>query len=480
MKFNIYFSGLMLFLLPALSTAASWSPIIGIPEPSFGIEEEPPALPSPWTTEQPGFYYVCSNCAGSGNQSYGTPAAPRRNIPTGLSSGDVVVLAGSNNGASINFSCSVNSPCFLIADTSNPPTMTGYTTFGGNYYIVDGVHVGVPSNYSGSTMRLSGSHGAFRNGRVTGQLNNGGAGTGGDNIVIFNSEITDNGNVNASGDQDRHGLKVGGNNIWIIANEFARNSGDGIQVGGIGTRANVHHIYIGGNVSHGNKQTGFWVKEAQHVIVSQNLAYDHKPSGSSQGEGFGGQYDPQFVWFIFNESRNNTGGIGFKSSNNGNGDDFYIVGNFIHDNISSNFRSGDGWSIASIFSWNRASLTIVNNTIHANSGGIHLNGNTGSAAIYNNSITQMQASGAQAILVPDSRDIEVMEANALDGDQTIDQGVDPMSSNDPYAVFQAQYGIDIQVDFEGKNRPIRAWDIGAYESQSATGSRPRPPELSVE
>lgn len=479
MKFTSCIFGLFLSLTPVLSIAATWTPIIGIPEPSFGFEEEPPALPSPWTSEQAGFYYVCGSCGGSGNQSYGTPNSPRGSLPSSLSAGDVVVLAGSNDGDSINFSCTAAAPCFIVADPNNPPSMTGYTTFGGDYYVVDGVHVGVPSNYSGSTMRLGGSHGAFRNGSITGQLSNGGGGTNGDNLVIYNNQIVDNGDANASNDQDRHGLKIGGSYIWIIGNEFARNSGDGVQVGDIGTRNSVHHIYIGGNVAHDNKQTGFWVKESHDVIISQNLSYGHEPSGSSQGEGFGGQYDPQYVWYLYNESRDNSGGIGFKSSNNGDGDNFYVVGNYIHDNVG-NFNANDSWSIASVFSWNHASIIIANNTITGNSGGINLNGNTGAAAIYNNAILDMQSSGARAVFAEDQGDVQFESANAEDGDQLIDTGVAPPGSADPYAEFQARYGMDIQVDIEGKSRPIRAWDIGAFESQDAAGPKPLPPQLDAE
>lgn len=480
MKIFIFIAGLAVYLLPSLASAGTWSPIAGIPMPPFGIAEEVPTAPAPWSDEVSGFYYVCPTCSGSGDFDFGTPAAPRNRAPRAISGGEVIMLAGDNNGGSYEFSCSSDSPCYMVGDPANPPTMIGNTNFGGSYYIIDGVSVTVPSNYSGGTMRMSGSYGVFRNGRVSGTPNNGGASTKGSYHLLLNNQIVDNGDVGATSDQDRHGLKVGGNHIWIIGNEFARNSGDGIQVGGVGTRDSVHHIYIGGNVSHGNKQTGFWVKEAQHVVISENLAYDHKPSGSSSGEGFGGQYDPTFVWFIFNESRDNIGGIGFKSGNNGAGTNFYVIGNYIHNNINSNYSPNDGWTLSSIFSWNQADITIVNNTIIGNSGGINLNGRTGPATIYNNTIMQMQTAGAVAVLVPDSDDIEFLGSNAMDGDQTVDSGIDPLSSNDPYTIFQTQYGMDIHVDFDGNIRPIRQWDIGAYELQSATGPRPNPPELRIE
>ena len=459
-----------------LAVADTWNPIPGIPSPPFGVIEEPPALPAPWDNETSGFYYVCANCPGSGNRTYGTPSAPRNSLPSNPSSGDVIVLAGQYSSVDYRFSCSANAPCFLLGDPSNPPTISGESSFGGSYYIVDGVHATL-GNASGSTLGLSGDHGAFRNGRITGNANYGGAWTDGSYLVLMNNQIVDNGDVNASNDQDRHGVKVYGNNVWIVGNELARNSGDGIQVGDIGTRNGISHIYVGGNVAHDNKQTGIWVKEAQHVIVSSNLSYGHEPSGSSDGEGMGGQYDPQWVWFLFNEIRDNTGGIGFKSSNNGAGRNFYVVGNYIHNNLNPFYSPNDAWTQASVASWNNADLTIVNNTIDGNTGGINLNGNTGSTYIYNNAITNMQHPNAKAIFAADPGDVDFEQANAGDGQQVIDTGVTPPAARNPYQIFAAQYGIEIQVDFDRKSRPIRQWDIGAYESNDEAGPRPKAPVL---
>lgn len=476
---------LLLFILLWVATgqsagAGTWTPIVGIPEPPFGIVEEPPALPANWTSDVSGFYYVCPSCANATNVGLGSPVAPLRDIPGNVAGGEVVVLAGGLNGGSFNYSCSKTMPCYFVADSANPPVMSGATTFNGSYVIVDGLHVTLPQGVSGSTLGLGGDHVVFRNGRISGNLASGGGGCEGSFHVFYNNDISDNGDVNASNDQDRHGLKVGGNNIWIIGNRFTRNSGDGVQVGDIGTRASTYNIYIGGNIAHGNKQTGFWVKEAEHVIISQNLAYNHVPSGSSSGEGFGGQYDPRWVWFLFNESRNNTGGIGFKSSNNGGGSNFYVIGNYVHDNSFAEFDPNNAWSISSIFSWNGADITIANNSIDANTGGINLNGNTGSAYIYNNAITGLINNAAQPVNIPDQRDVAFQAANSVDGQGVVDQGVPPPTSKDPYSIFQSQYGLSILVDFDGQPRPVQQWDIGAFESQGPAGPKPNPPVLTID
>src|SRR5471032_1854660 len=84
------------FLGPTVNAQAQWTPPIGIPAPSFGVNDVAPASPSPWTTAVPGFYYV--NATGTGatdsNNPYGTPAKPRVTIPTVLPAGAVVELHG--------------------------------------------------------------------------------------------------------------------------------------------------------------------------------------------------------------------------------------------------------------------------------------------------------------------------------------------------------------------------------------------------
>src|SRR5947207_353141 len=82
--------------MTAPAAATDWSPPLGIPSPSFGIFETAPESPNPWTAGTPGFYYVDATKSGSTDSSnaYGTPARPRRTIPTDLPAGSVVELHG--------------------------------------------------------------------------------------------------------------------------------------------------------------------------------------------------------------------------------------------------------------------------------------------------------------------------------------------------------------------------------------------------
>jgi hypothetical protein len=88
--------------------------------------------------------------------------------------------------------------------------------------------------------------------------------------------------------------------LWVVDNQIYRNSGDGIQINAQDTMvASTHHIYVGRNVSHHNKQSGFWVKSAADVIFSQNESYGHRPSNSSLGQGMAAA-GPDWVWFLYN------------------------------------------------------------------------------------------------------------------------------------------------------------------------------------
>ena len=65
-------------------------------------------------------------------------------------------------------------------------------------------------------------------------------------------------------------------------------------------QATTHHIYVGRNTSHHNKQSGFWTKQAVDVIFSQNVAYAHYVQQFLAGRGHRLAVRPVIVWFIVN------------------------------------------------------------------------------------------------------------------------------------------------------------------------------------
>ncbi len=84
--------GLILF---PTAVFAAWQPPIGIPYPSFGIEEASPASPSPWTSPQSGWYFVCPTCSGATDTSNpnGYAGRPRLTIPSPLAARVAVGVA---------------------------------------------------------------------------------------------------------------------------------------------------------------------------------------------------------------------------------------------------------------------------------------------------------------------------------------------------------------------------------------------------
>jgi len=92
------------------TASGAWTPPIGIPAPAFGINEIAPAAPNPWTVATAGFYYVdaTKTAATDSGNPYGTPAKPRKTIPTQLPAGAVVELHGT-------YDASHSSPATIVA-----------------------------------------------------------------------------------------------------------------------------------------------------------------------------------------------------------------------------------------------------------------------------------------------------------------------------------------------------------------------------
>ena len=266
-------SGLALAVLltfhPAVA-AQSWEPPLGIPAPPFGITQTAPASPSPWTSSVAGFYYVDASAAASTDSGnpYGTPGLPRKTIPTSLPAGSVVELRGlytrsqeSPNGIVANGT--VGSPVFIRgASKTNRPVATGSWQVSGSYLIVENIEFAGTAPVKGIVLiRAPAQNIAVRHCEVRGTLNGGGlaavsfSSARSQNIVVYDNYIHDNGDVTVTYDQDVHGIEIGQNQsyVWILDNEMARNSGDGLQANSNGSS---HHLFLGRNLVHENKQTG--------------------------------------------------------------------------------------------------------------------------------------------------------------------------------------------------------------------------------
>jgi hypothetical protein len=522
---------------------AQWVPPIGIPTPSFGIGEVARPVPNPWITATAGFYYVDKSnpvATDTGN-AFGTPALPRRTIPLSLPAGSVVELRGlydepHNSPRGIVMNGSASAPIFIRgASATSRPVISGYWEVSGSYFILENLGFAAAGTYSGrnqlyilsptsfGALRFSDVHGALDHGGIDIESYNTNTVS---NVVIYSNTIHDNGDLAATSDQDVHGIAVGArvSNLWIVDNEFYRNSGDGIQINaGQTNQATTHHIYVGRNRSHHNKQTGMWTKQAVDVIFSQNTLYAHRPGNSSFGACTGFQYAPHQVWFLFNIISDCDFGIGSGSDSGlGFGTEAYFIGNVIYGiHTTTTYNSNTGWSNAAISLPGGVNRYVVNNTISDVDAGIVTPGSSGTVYMANNLIAGVtQPQGAHVFLEmgslasgstfrhglvdsparikwgtstvydlngfkaafpgqgsgavngsPAFVDSAGRDLRLLSGSPAIDTG----SIEGVYETFRSRYGIDIARDAAGGVRPQGvAYDMGAYEFASA-GSPPPPP-----
>jgi hypothetical protein len=549
MRRTLLRSVILLFLVfvsePRIASGQSWSPPIGIPAPSFGINQTAPADPNPWAAAVPGFYYVNQNASGATDASnpYGWPGRPRQTIPNSLPAGSVVELRGiytrahsSPNG--LQMSGTSTSPVFVRGTSpTSKAVATASWELSGTYFIVENIEFATADPSGGVAMLAPIDRGTLRNADVHGNLNGGGIsidsyinGASVTNAVIYNSKIHDNGDVNATFDQDVHGIQVGWggrvSNVWIVDNEISRSSGDGIQIasGNVSTQSTVHHIYVGRNVSHDNKQTGMWSKQAVDVIFSQNTIYSHRAGNSSDGACTGFQYAPEYIWFLYNNLYDCDTGIGTGSdSGEGFGTESFFIGNLIH-----RIHSYDPWNPddphdnAAMSLRGGTNRYVVDNTIWDYDGGIEAPYDQGFLYLENNilagrvntqgrdifietaglasrstmrfnlvnspridwgSTVYTSLSSFQSATGKGQYSISSSPAfvNASGGDFHLSSGSPAIDAGDRdpggvYQKFLTRYGITIAVDFAGAARVQGAHDLGVYETGgSSTGLSPLAP-----
>lgn len=199
--------------------------------------------------------------------------------------------------------------------------------------------------------------------------------------VLSGSVLHDQGDVKADFDQDCHGLTIAARNTkgWILDNEFARNSGDGIQInGGVGGQTVTTDIYAEGNVSHDNKQSGFWVKQAARVFWLRNKSYNHRAGNSSLGQCAGQQYAPADVWWIQNELWNCDRGLVVFSDLGAplDGQQMFAIENIIHDIRSANpGDKNDPWQPCAISLQGAKQRYIFSNRVSSSDCGYAANAN---------------------------------------------------------------------------------------------------------
>lgn len=504
---------------------------IGIPEPELGFYEPTPAMPQPWADPIAGAYYVdnTSAAATDDESATGTPSAPRRTIPATVPAGATVWIAGGPYpGFALAASGTADAPVFVTAvDPGARPVIEGGIGISGSWLVVE--HLDVSGPTSGIAIATPSDHIAVRHCEIHGG-EGGGAGlyTGrwepeddpaiAQHIVLWDNFVHDNGNLAADFDEDHHGIALGhhAEQVWILDNELAKNSGDGLQINAkkAGLAETLNHVWVGRNHAHENKQTGLWTKQATDVVFSQNVAWGHRPSNSSEGACAGFQYGPERVWFIFNvfydceTGLRSSTSVGDEDDVAGSGQDVYIVGNIIagiHKQDGSG-PSEDPWQggagigltdesatkhvafntivdvdVAFTYARGTGGVEIVDNMFVA-SLGYAIGIETSEAALASSVDHSFFDTGAgfrwggvgtdlagltgmgqcAACLQGDPLVVDAMagDYHLQDGSPAIDAG----AASELPAIYEARYGVSIDVDFDRTPRAQGAApDPGAYE-----------------
>jgi len=512
-------------------SGGTWQAPIGIPTPSFGVNEVAPTPPSPWSSAVPGYYYVDTtgtygSCSDGNANGYPASGKARCTVPSTLGAGSYVEVHGTQN-YNLYFTWSGNSSAW-VANTSGPvwvrgasysarPTLRVWGTNSSTYVIIENVNFAA-RNTSDNQYGLGFEQGAnnhhlvLRNSEVSGgntsnSISSNGSAIGiGDwsynsgsnvvhDIVVDNVNVHDIGPMNPTADVDWHCVSINGmaNHVWVTHSSFARCSGDSIQLEAQdGYKTNIHHIYFGKNTSTSNRQSGGWVKNAQDVIFSQNEADTFASNSGGPGTCYGGQYDHDYVWFLFNACHNST--IGFDmASSNGSADNIYMIGNRLWHIVAGGF---DPYNASAFVIRSATHTYVVNNSVYDYVGGIATPANASYVTAVNNVFQYRNNSGGYewydeggvtwtlsnnvfynngaslATTTPWSTCANCKNQNPLfvststpdlhvqSGSPAIDAGI--LSA--VYAAFQNRYGISINVDADGTARPQgSAWDMGAYE-----------------
>ncbi len=392
--------------LVLVSIAHAYNPPIGIPAPSFGIDEQAPAWPAEWPSAQSANHYYIDNShpqATDSNNPNGYPDKPRLTIPAAnFSAGSYVEMNGGpyTNTIGPQFNCTQAAPCWLRGGSSTNKTVLN----GGNLRIRDSSYLIIENfDLNGGTggIGVSGNnthHISIRNSSVQNKPWPGGAttaislvpDTGGKvhDIVIYNMYFAELGDWQAQTDTDYHGVgpSLWGRdstteeyNIWFLDSTCYHISGNCIQVNGANwpnSYQYLHHIYIGRMTSHSNRQSGLGFKQCRDVVASENLIYDQRSFGAQPGSAVVIQYGQENLWLIHNTIHSSNFGIRQSDTPPAAANfNTYFVGNTIH-NIHpqnlANYNPNDAWRPGQAISfWHGNTVRhVVDNTIYDVHGGI--------------------------------------------------------------------------------------------------------------
>ncbi len=507
---------------------------VGIPEAWIAPDIATKTRPTPWTSEQAGNYYVDNSvtCTDT-NNIYGAPGNPRCRFPTTLNAGAYVEI----HGGPYNWTSTVyiksfgtkENPVWFVGQPDDRPDIQMSLVLHGTYLYVENLDL---SNNKGISARpynlVQTDHIMVRNTKITGTGSipgTSGMGANGDStrpfvgFIGYNNTISYLGDYVAEVENDHHALYTGSyiSDVWFLDNLTHHNGGDGVQFSHGGVEA--HHFYYGRNISHNERENCVDIKQANDVIISENICHSIRPVSSSDGACMVVHYDPSRIWFINNTIYDCNTAIVTSGSM-----DTFVVGNLIYD-ISeystethgdiSLFRSG-----SAIRAYNSGDMYVANNTIYSSVLGVSysalagykcdITGNVFSSFIpgeftSNNAYAIMMSGDNTAVLNSNIENnifhnpmrlhidgttytslsnLQTEElkcddngGSCFDSDplftdivnnnfylQATSPAIDKGALSNVYETFNNTYGLDIKKDIEGNTRPTGdAWDIGAFE-----------------
>ncbi len=398
-----------------------WVPPVGVPAPSFGIEETHWMYadtshtfdygdgPKPYRLGADGPYtHYIDNAHGDATDAgnpFGTPDRPRRTIPLDLPPGSVVEVHGgpytyaNYHGPRLGITGrgTAERPIFVRgAGPGARAVFANEVRVRGSYLVLEYFRTDTVGTAEGYLRVLNPSdHVAIRHGEATNlaPLETGFRAVwavlpvsdtlGGDaerhfndDIVFYDNDIHDN-TPAPTDETGLHAITPQGNSrrVWIVDNRMTRNGEDGVQLYYNAAYAAyvATSIYVGRNLIDHNRENAIDVKQSRDVILSENVMYGYAPVTFPNGSGSDGTAvvvhgDPENVWILDNEIYNSQNGIRSNGAVTA-----YILGNVIRDihHVSGEYNPDSAWSPgAAIIGWGNGQVHIAGNTIHDVDAGI--------------------------------------------------------------------------------------------------------------
>ena len=353
----------LLILLEVSSFATAdepWDPPIGIPAPSFGINEDY-TMYNEQSNRNPELTYYESSSGGyythyidntnpnatDSDNPYGTEEKPRQTLPacypTPYPAGSVIEIHGGPYEYGGKNSLGYSTVSIICNGTQQYPIFIRgvespiFKSFGfiltGTYFIIEKVKL--ENCYTQFNKNNESSYVSIRDIELydlrdtTTAINVGiSQGTNYDqvhDIVVYDSYIHDCGDMEAIQENDRMGVTISyGHNFWVLNCIMHHMSGDAVHI-------NTEEPYIGRfafvgkNTFYSCKENAVDIKEFSDAIVSENTCYDFHPVSSSDGTALVNNEDNPHsnIWYLFNYVYDAVNGIRFQDTCNIIGNRFY-------------------------------------------------------------------------------------------------------------------------------------------------------------